>query len=245
MSLFISLTAFSADKVELIFPEPAVKQGAIVSVQLKADSSAVQSVDFQKLKGQTVGKKIYFYSISPLLRKDSESTYEGQAKIIFVETPEDSQVTDTVQGRELQIKWNPLKVEPVEAQKSFLFADFDVPYPKSILAWILTGLGLLALVVGGWFGFNKYKKAKLIKENKIKIKSEIYSASSFDGVVSVWKKKRSYIQQFPHLEEPFEKLEGTLFKYQFKPYQSESEKEEVVKAYQSFLSSIQGGFNGI
>ncbi len=245
VSLILSFSAFSAERVELLFSSPEVKQGAIVSARLKADGNAVQSLDFQKLKGQTVGKVIYFYNISPLMKKDGETSYEADAKVIFVTPPESSFVQDNLQGKEIQLKWNQVKVLPVEAEKNFLFAQFDVSWPKSFLAWFLWGLGAIIVAFLSLVGFKKYQLKKSIKEKKQKLKKEIFDAASFDEVVSVWKKKRLYVAEFPHIEEPFSILEQTLFKYQFKQHQSEVEKEKVIEAYRTFLNAIQGGFNGI
>lgn len=63
--------------------------------------------------------------------------------------------------------------------------------------------------------------------------------------MAFWKKKHTYLREFPQLDGPLKKFEAVLFKYQFKLFQTEEEKETVMRAYRTLLQESEGGLRGI
>ena len=238
-------TAFSAVNIELVFEKNEIQQGSIESALARLSGESLQKINLQKLKGQTLGETLYLYNVSPLLRKDGNKNYESEFKVIFIKTPEANQLVHKFENDEINIKWSEVKVVPVEVPEKLIFEEFEIPQPFEILKWLM-GVVILVLAV---FGFFKVKKARDIKNEKRRmkqsIKDSIMAANSYDEIVSIWKRKLEITEVFPALTEPFKQLEMTLFKFQFRPQQTDEEKNEVVKAYRDFLSTIQGGFDGI
>lgn len=243
--IFISVNAWSADRLQLVFDESEVKQGALIKARLFVPASSI-NVPVQKLKGENIAETIFFQQISPLFRKEGSEAYTSDVVIIFTKVPESNMVTAKVGNQEFELQWNELKVDPVEATGQMLWADFTAPdfFEKS-LTWILWIVGVLLIAAGGFFLGRRFsKKAKEQKRRRL-LAQEVRSCQNYEDVVNFWKKKRNYLRDFPHLEETFPALENTLFKYSFKPSQTETEKEEVLRAYKKMMEASEGGFRGI
>lgn len=246
LTLFILLlsTAVTA-AVELQFQIPKIKQGSLETVVLKVDPATAQQFELQKLKGQTVGNTIYIYSISPLMRKEGGADFEAEARLVFIKVPETSFVSYKTPQGEIVLTWKDLEVVPTETQKELIFGTFEVPARSKVILWASILCSLVLVAVCGIPIWRKFLNRKEIKKKKQTIKDDILSVNEYQNVVRVWQNKRNLIREFPHLEEPFKNLEKTLFKHQFKPSQTESEKSEVMSAWKKFIEESQGGFDGI
>jgi hypothetical protein len=239
--LFLSLSASAG--IELVFPESRLKQGSLQEARLLIDEQTARKIELHKIKGQTIDEILYFYSISPLLYR--EGKFQADAVIIFVKVPSNNLLIYKAPSGDIQIKWDNIVVDPTESPKDLVFLDFHAPAATKIMLWVFAIFALLLMIFFSQRFFKKWKLKKNKKLHKIKMKNEIYEVKSYEMVVSIWQKKRELIQEFSHLERPFEVLEETLFKFQFKPYQTELEKKQVMTAWQAFLDSSRGGFDGI
>jgi hypothetical protein len=231
--------------VGLEFSVPEVKQGSIVSAQIKLDATSAQEMPLQKLKSKTFAETIYIYDVGTPIRKEGRPYFEGDAKIIFVKVPESNQLTFTEEGISYKVFWNEVKVVPTEVEKAFLYGAFSVPTRFQPFKWILLVLG--AGVISG-IGFWIYRLVSFKNQKKKKlrdVKNKLLSPSSYDDVVQVWMNRQLYLLTFPAIDEAFRKFEQKLFKVQFKPSQSEQEKAHVVDSYNEFLASIKGPLDGI
>lgn len=246
LSLFILMfSTLASAVVELQLAAPKISQGSLETVVFKVDPATAQQFELQKLKGQTIGNTIYIYSISPLMRKEGGETFEAEARIVFIKVPETPFVAYKAPQGEIVLTWKDLEVIPTEAQKELIFGTFEVPERSKILLWAGIFVILALIVLCGFPVWRKIILKKELKNKKLGIKNDIYSVGEYQDVVRIWQNKRNLVREFPHLEEPFKNLEKTLFKHQFKPSQTESEKTEVMSAWKKFMEESQGGFNGI
>ena len=228
----------AAPEIIIHLKESQVQQGHISDAVLEFTANAVQSVNLQKLKNKNFSETLYIHSLSPLVRRDN--SFVADAKVIFLKVPD----VKTLTTENLTLKWN-VEVIPTEASKDFLFGDFSAPARSKLMIW----LGAMLLII--FFAFSGFKvrriwNQKQLKKNKLKkLRNEIFSAVSYEEIVGVWNKKQTFLFTFPFLKDSFKELETVLFKHQFKPRQTQFEKDEVIHAYKTFLSKIEGGFNGI
>ena len=243
--IFLAFNAWPKVSMDLHFSRAEIEQGNIEPVKLLLETDGVQKVQLQKLKGQTLGDSLYVYEVFPLMKREGGAGFEADAKVIFIKVPEGRTVTHKLPQDELVISLGNASIKPTEAPQELIYENFSIPSRPKIILWIsiLLGLGLLA-----YFGHKFYfsqKKKKILREKRLKLKSDLYNGTQYSEVVSIWQKREVFLKEFPHIEEAFRKFEITLFKYQFKPTQSEVEKSLVVEAYRSFLQEIMGGFNGV
>lgn len=242
--LFILLSASAWSKVtlELQLPADSVKQGEIVYGKLIVKESQGQAA-LSGLKGKKISKTLYLLNLSPFMGK--QGVLESEAKVIFMAVPESNYIMENINGEEVAVSWNNLEVRPTEEPQSFLLGDFEVPERKEIFPWLVGLFGLAALSILGLWLRNKFRSKKLSKSLLHKTKDEILNCQSYDDVVLMWRQKRAYLQKFPQLESAFLTLEKTLFKYQFKQQRTAREEDEVLVAYNSFKTEVQGVLNGI
>lgn len=246
--LFLSLMpllGWSAIPVDLSSVKNEVKQGDIVSVTLKVPAESVSELNLQKLRGVTFAKMIYFYELSSWIHQNGDPNMSASAKVIFINVPDTNILKDTVNNQELEVRLGDIKVAPTEASQELIFGVFEIPARKQIFKWFLIISAIFCISGVGWIIYQRVSAKRKRKQELEKLKAEICSAQDYEGVVTIWQKKRKYLASFPHLEVPFQKMETVLFKYQFKPRQENFEKEEVVKAYQNFVNESQEGFRGI
>lgn len=241
----MSAQVFAAAKVTLKFNDQKVKQGSVVDAVLRLNSETTQKIQYNQLKGQTLGEAFYIYQAKPLMTKGSWDTLESEAKVIVVKIPENRPLIHKLGEDSIEIDWESVEFLPTETPEGFLFADFDIPDRARIFNWLAIILGISLVASLGYFIYRKVRARNERRKLLLAIKSSLQEANDYDSIVQVWRKKSMYIKEFPHLDEHFKKLELTLFKYQFKPTQTESEKKEVISAYKEFLSSSEGGFSGI
>jgi hypothetical protein len=234
-----------AAEVEIRFADSQVKQGSLVDAVLVFDYESSQKVPLSKLTGQSLADTFYIYSATPLMTKGDFNVLQSEAKVILIKSPEGDSLVHKLADVDLKITWNSVKFIATETSQTMLFGDFKIPGRSRLLFWISIALSLFGLIAISYFVFRKLKHKTALKKRRIDIKSQLTSASSYDEVVEIWKRKQSLVSEFPHLEIPYKNLEAVLFKYQFKPQRSESEKEEVIKAYREFVSQTQGGFDGV
>jgi hypothetical protein len=214
---------------------PSVNQGELTEASLSVIST--EGMELQKLKGQTIGKTMYFYDVSPI---------GAQAKVIFIQVPNGSTIEGTVDGKQVVLDWSGTEIIPTEAPKELIFGTFDVPKNIKWALWITVGLAIALLAFfAGRAIFLKQKRKRTVKERLKRLKSEILERKSYEEVVELWKQKHEIIKTFPHIKGPFDSLQETLNRHQFKPRQSESEKIEVMESYRKFCRSVEGGFIGI
>ncbi len=245
--LFIIFIAdcWSAEQLRLVFSGIEVKQGALVRARLTVPPAGI-NLPLQKLKGETISETVYVQQISPLLRKEGAAEYEAETQIIFINVPQSNNLQWKIGESEIILSWDQLTVIPTEVPKEMLWADFSAPdVLHQNWLWILALTLLLFIPYPVFVLWKKLNFKKREKLRKAAIVEEIKNCRSYDDVVTLWKKKHTYLSTFPHLENSFVDLEKVLFKIQFKPGQSEAEKSEVLNAYQKFLNETEGGFRGI
>jgi len=244
--LFLSFSSLAGVlKIDIRFPEGKIKQGAIVPVKLLFDLPASQGLPINKIIGQTLGDTFYVFKAKPLLTKDNWNAFESDAEIILAKVPEAKPVSYKLGNDEVMITWNDVEFVPTEAPKEMIYGNFEIPSRAQVLKWTLILAAILLVVIVGWKIKQKISHKKALKSRKAAIKDEIISAREYQDVVKVWQKKSQIIKEFPRIEGNFKNLETVLFKYQFKPSQSEAEKIEVMNAYRDFISQSQGGFDGV
>ncbi len=241
-SLLILVLALPArSDIFLELPQDQVKQGSLVSGKFKFDLTSVSSDDVPKLRGQTLGDVLYVHQIGPLIGRSGGSVYEAEAKLIFVKVPSGTSVP-AAGGK---LTWGNLTVIPTEAPKELLFGHFTVPARRQLMLWV--GIATI-LILGSLLSLKVWRKFRARREEKQRrqqLKKTLLSAKDFDSVVELWRTKRSYLSEFPHIADPLRELEVVLFRYQFKPSQTEAERTEVLHAYQRFTEAVAGGFDGI
>lgn len=243
--LVCSQVAFGATNLTLQFSSAEIKQGSLETTKLLLNADAVQKISLQKLKGQTLGDTIYIYGVSPLMRKEGSNSFEADAKVIFVKIPETNTVAFKQDAEDLLVTWGNVKITPTEAAKGFIFGNFEIPSRPKIILWasILIGLGLISGTV--LWGRKKLQHKAALKAKSKALKTELLSAKTYPEVVDVWKKKHSFITAFPQIETSLKDFEVVLFKYQFKPRQSEVEINAVMEAYRDFVRKVEGGLSGV
>lgn len=242
---FLSLEAFGAPKITLKFTDPKVKQGSLVDAVINLNSETTQKIQYGQLKGQTLGGSFYIYQAKPLMTKGNWETLESDAKVIVVKIPENKPLIHKLGDDSIEIDWDDVEFLPTEVPKDFIFGNFEVPARKDLFKWLIIILVIVGLSLGGFRAYKVYKTKSDSKKKKLSLKSEVTGAKSYEDVVNLWKKKLLYTKEFPHLEEHFRKLEAVLFRYQFKPSQTETEKVIVMNAYKEFIKDSEGGFRGI
>jgi HJR/Mrr/RecB family endonuclease len=234
--LLHSFSLLAEVMLDLQFDETSVTQGRLISVRLRYDVSGSARLDLKELEGQTLKETLYFHEVSPV---------EQTAHVVFAKVPTEAILHVEVAGVPLRITWNEIEVVPTDARQGFLFGDFEIPPASRMLIWLSTGLlailGAFAAVVFR----KKWKHKQDEKKQQQSLRDEVLACQEYEEVVKMWGKKHAFVRVFPHLLEPFSRLELVLFRYQFKPEQTEVEKNIVMKAYQKFKSEVEGGFSGI
>ncbi len=225
----------------LELPQAQVKQGSLVTGKLKFDLSSLAPDEVPKLRGQTLGGVLYVHQIGPLIGRSGGSVYEAEAKLVFVKVPPET----SVPAAGGILRWGTLTVIPSDAPREFIYSEFSIPVRRNFLPWL--GIVPLAALVSFLFlvGRRRYRRRRAEKLRRRQLKEKLLSAADFDGVVELWRSKRSYLEEFPHITDPFRELEVVLFKHQFRPSQTDAERSEVFRAYQQFTEAVKGGFDGV
>lgn len=166
---------------------------------------------------------------------------EDKVKMVFIKKPS----ANIVALNETDyLVWNPIEViEVKKAEAVFLSPqDFIIKTYGWLIYWILGFLVIVFLL----FFYHKKVKPKRLSIQKIKsIKSRLFAADELTEITAVWKDKYLFIENFPFLEEEFNKFEAIFYQFAFKPKMTEEEAKEIKKAYSHFLESIRGGNFGI
>lgn len=243
--ILFSTSAISAVRMDIEFQGTDLKVGSPLKAVLKLNSEATQALPIQKLKNQKFASVLYFYSLSPLIKRPDSEVFESEVKVIFLSVPPEAILRDSKLAGDLELHLGNIQVAPTEAANELLFGTFSVPerFKPGVVFYSIAGFLVVGLVA--FSGYKKWDKKRNLKEKKQRIRDEIKAAASYEDVVSLWKRKHSYLETFPHLSQPYENLEKVLFKVQFKPSQTELEKKTVISAYQQFLTESEGGFRGI
>lgn len=243
LALF-SLVGYAKVDLGLSFVKDEVKQGELAKAKLFFRQTDSQKFSPTSLKGKKIAKTVYFQNISAFVGKEGQGYYEADATVVFLTVPNTQTISELIDGEEISIVWKDLSVIATQAEK-FELGSFDVPIRIDYVMWI-TGLVILSILIGlGKVIFEKIHLKRAVKERKAKLKEALSSCRTYEDVVTLWKTKKIYLQDFPGLEEAFSKLEVTLFKHQFKPQQTDSEKADVLKAYEKFKNDAQGVLVGI
>ena len=243
--LLFSFSSLAAVQIEIRFPKAEVKQGSTEKVRLRLDSQSMQSLANQKLKGLTLGETIYLSSVKAFSKKTGEDVYEADARAVFIAVPQGAELLDRSLGQEIRVFWNDVRVVATEESQGLILADFTVPKRLDFSRWILGLLLLGVLTLAGFVVFRKRKKKKELRDRRRKLRAELLGAATFEDTVALWKDKTRYHDEFPHIRGAFARFETVLFRYQFKQFQTEQEKGLVLDAYRTFVSEVQGGFNGV
>lgn len=242
--LFIG-NAWSLDRLEIDFEDSEVHQGALIKGKLLLQPDSV-NLPVQKMKGATIGETLYFQQLSPLLKKEASSAYESDVKVIFIKIPESDTITGVIGQNEIQINIGAIKVVPIESSGQMMWAEFTAPdFLAGNWRWVWITLIIILLAAGGFFIWRKISNKRMIAARRKQLLEEFRSCRTYEDVVSMWQKKRTYFNEFPQIENSFQKFEEVLFKYQFKPQQSEAEKQFVLDAYHKLLSDNEGVMRGI
>lgn len=238
------LLASASVRLEFSATEKEYQQGSLVTGTLRINPENINQIKVQKFKGLTFGKSLYFYKIEPWLRTEGEQSFRSNVQVIFTNLPESNVLKETIDSLDLEINLNQVNILPTEASAQLIFGVFEIPSRPKIIFWALIGITLSAVLAGAYWGYKKYTQRQNRRSHKAKVFVEITTAHDYQSVVQLWLRKHEYLKTFPHMEEPFRKLESVLFKYQFKSSQTSQEKEEVLKAYQQFITEGQEGFRG-
>ncbi len=240
----LSFHSLAASQLEIVFSSTDVNQGSMIRAKLIIPPD-LGNLQFQKLKAETFGETIYFQQVSPLLRKENSSVFESEIQVIFTSVPKTPEVQGKIGDEVTKIFWENLRIHPVETPSEMIWADFTAP---DVIVRNLKWLWVLFVIPIAWFAsffVRKRARKKKILERKKKLAAEIQGAKNYEEIVSFWKKKHDYIKEFPHLAQHLDDFESVLFKCQFKPTQTESEKNDVLKAYRKLMESSEGGFRGV
>ncbi len=237
--------AWSLDRVDLDFTETEVHQGALVQGKLIIQPESV-NFPVQKLKGATIGEIIYFQELSPLLKKDGSSSFESDTTAIFIKVPETETIVGSIGQNEIHINIGGIKVIPVESSGQMLWADFSAPdFFAGSWGWLWTTLVIILLLSASFIGWRKISARRKLIARRKSLLEEFRGCKTYEDIVLMWKKKRTYFQEFPQIEDKFQNFEEVLFRYQFKPSQTDSEKQAVVDAYRKLLDDSEGALRGI
>lgn len=243
--LLFSSQLFAAGTMQLEFSGQEIRQGALVRAKLFVPPESL-NLPLRKLKGETLGETLYFHQLSPLLKKEGSLNYEAEVQVIFIKVPGNNNFTTQIGDHVFDLRWNSIEVFPVETPDQLIWADFTAPdFFEGNLFWVWILLLVLIITSASYYAWRKVSARMTEKKRRLKLVSEFRACQNYDDVVNLWKKKRDYIKEFPHLDSYFIPFEEILFRYQFKPSQSENEKNEVLKAYRHLIDQSEGGFNGI
>src|SRR5690606_18091945 len=124
---------------------PVVHQGELVQVELTVQADSPGGLELQKLKETSVGETIYFYEISPLLKKEGGASPQATARVIFIKVPESNSISGKLNGESLKINLKDIKVEATDTPKVYQFGNFEIPKPSLVIRWILGIIGVLLL----------------------------------------------------------------------------------------------------
>lgn len=240
-----TLSVLGAPIVQMDFEAPILKQGKIERATLTLSKDAAQSIELQQIKGISIEETLYLYQIGPLVMTEGSNELSAEAQVIFLKVPETHSVKYKTGGSDIVFQWNNVEVRPTEASSQLIFSQFDIPSRPQILIWFL-GTLLILIMWLAWFKYSKqikYKKG--LRQRKLKLRNELFEATDYQQIVRIWMNRDDYLKTFPEIVDHFKSFEKTLFKYQFKPVQTDSEKSEVCSAYQSFITNIRGGLSGI
>ncbi len=236
--VFFVICSTALAGIDLKFSKEKVKQGSIQKVQVIMDEDLKRDIDIKELEGKSIQDTLYVQSVE----KAGAKTF---FVVIFTKVPEKLPLAVKVGSVETTLGWNNITIEPIEIPNGFLFGDFTIKDP---LSYFLIGVCLLVFLIILIFArkfTKKLKTKRAIKARRRELLDSLFLAKNFEEVVSVWQKKHVILDQFPHLTEPFKSLEIILFKYQFKPFQTLEEQQEVLNAYRLFLDVARGEKNGI
>lgn len=241
----ISFSSLAAVKIEIRFKDQKIKQGTIVPATLVFDAESSQKLPLNKLVGETLGKAFYVYAAKSLITKDNWSALESEAQVIVASIPESKPVEFKIGDVDGMVLWNDVEFIPTEANGKMIYGNFEIPSRAKIIQWVLIFVAIVVAALVGLKIKSRVSKKNAIKKRRAVIKEEIMAVRDYPEVVKVWQKKNEILREFPALETNFKNLESVLFKYQFKPSQSETEKLQVMNAWRDFVSQSQGGLNGV
>ena len=238
--ILISSNAWSRVGLELVLDQSSIKQGEIAIGRLIVKQADGQAI-LDGLKGKNLGKTLYLLHVSPFMGKQGH--LEAETKCIFLNVPQTTAVSETINGEEVFISWNNIEVVPTESPKSFLLGDFEIPARRKLIEWLFIGLGVILLFGVIVFFRKKYLKKADEKKKISIIKKELMNCNTYNDIVLMWSHKHRYVEAFPNLDKNFKNLETVLFKYQFKAQRNELEIKEVISAYDKFKTSVSGVIN--
>lgn len=241
--LFINISVYA--QIDIIFHQDKIKQGSLISVRFVTTEEIAKKINSAPIKGQTISDTLYIQSIDPLVKNEADEKFSAKALIVVVKPNLSRQMKINLAGEEINLNANTLVVIPTDSSEGFVFGDFEIPIKKKYLITILFGLAFFLLCYFTYFFWRSYRLKKIRKDKLVAMKNHILNIESYDEIVSLWQNKQDYLATFPHLESSFKDFEKVLFKYLFKPGQTEEEKLEIRKAYKKFTSDISGGFYGI
>ncbi len=225
------------------FSNPSIKQGKVEEATIYLDESTAQKLLASKIAGQSLESTIYLMEVGPLTK--TENNFEASAKVIFLKIPESKALLYKGSHGEFPVTWSPVEIVPTEATQELIFETFSIPAKKDLVLWF----GLLLIAALLIFIILKFRKAQLIKtqikKRRASLRDDLLKGSNYVEVVEIWKKREEYLNEFPAIHDHFKKFEQVLYKYQFKPSQSEAEKIEVMQAYREFVNNVSGGLNGV
>ena len=241
--IFMSTAFFGTVGMHINLANSMVKQGKVEQATIYLDEPTAQKLLTEGISGQNLENTIYFLNVGPFTKSDNN--YEAEAKVIFLKVPERKVLQYQSAQGEFSVTWSPVEVIPTEASQQLIFEQFSIPHSKNILLWI-TVLALTGILLVGLIKVRKGMKVKAaLKQKRLELRDELLNGNNYSEVVDIWKKRELFLEEFPVIISHFKNFEQVLFKYQFKPTQTEAEKNEVMQAYRVFIENIKGGLNGI
>lgn len=241
----ISLSAFSAEQIYISFENKEIKQGSIENAVVEINIQAAQNPGLKQIKNLNLAETFYIYNAKPFFRKEGEGTLKAEAKVVLLKVPESKPISHSLNNSAITISWNEVRFIPTKEEKSLIFGTFEIPARLKFVQWLIALVILGLIGVGIFVFYKKQNKSREKKRLKAELKDYVISGRDYTDVVQIWQKKQQILKEFPKLDDAFKNLEAVLFKYQFKPHQADSEKEEVMRAYRTFINTAQGGFDGI
>lgn len=249
--LFSQLT-FAQFEVIPLEQSKAVKPGEISEAQiLTRDESLI--IDYTPKVIQLLGDSdsFYLYSLGPWLKNNDGWKIRG--KIVFGKnfTPDKeysySNDLGSVQFKFKGWLWNPT---PEAIAKEFSYENVELfsrswwiknwPLSVFILAIMLVAISRLAYAI-----VRKRKEALADKNKKDLLKTEILNAQSIHDFALLWLKRDEIKKIFSAHETSLRGFFDELNRYQFKPYVSDLELEQLSIAKSKLISALSEEKHGV
>lgn len=241
----LTTSLFASTKVRIDFHDKRFQQGSIQQAEIILDETFVQKIEVQKLTSKILGETLYLHEVGPILKTGDSPSFKAKAQVVFVKIPQSDSVSYKLGSEEIVFSWSAVDIIPLEASEGFVFEDFEISKRFKKYYWfflLLVGVPLAYI----FFRFNKkLELKKKVKQEKEAVLKRLLATNQYEEIVKLWVNKNEIYKTYPELNEFFKDVEKVLFLYQFKPTQSQNEKDHVVKVYQEMITKFQGSLRGV